>query len=79
MHVRLNGALSVRLGSSCTLDVGAGVTVGDVIELLVARHPTEEGLLRRAVPVVGGRIVPTDFPLTGREELALLMPQAGGS
>jgi len=74
MRILLFGMIAERAGSE-RLDVEAA-TLGELKHTLAQRI---EGLdkLRYAI-AVDRRIVKDDMPLTGKEEIALLPPFAGG-
>lgn len=73
--VRLNGVLAERLGARRRLVLPAGATVED----LVAALRTEAGLgdVQLAV-AVGGAIVAGSRLLATGDEVAVLVPAAGG-
>lgn len=79
IHVRLNGALraEARL-DRLTLELPPGATVADVLTELSGRMPPAAPLLARAVAVVAGTHVPGERALAEGDEVALLMPIAGG-
>lgn len=80
VRIRLNGALVSRLGRDrLALELPAGATVGDLVRTIGAESPEAVSLIERAVAVIGGRHVPLAQPLADGDEVALLLPIAGGS
>jgi molybdopterin converting factor small subunit len=79
VRVRMGSGLS-RLAAAprLTLDLPEGATVADVYARLGAAEPDLAPALRSALPVVAGEHVPRDRALTHRQEVALLLPVAGG-
>ena len=79
VRVRLFGALSERAGAGeDVLDVGAGATAGEVIEVIRDRHPGTAPLLGQISLAVNLEVVTADHPLADDDEVALLPPVAGG-
>lgn len=77
--VRVNGSLVEALGASrTTLQLPPTATVSDLVTALADRHPAAGDLLARAVVVMGGKHVERSAMLDDRQEIALLMPIAGG-
>lgn len=73
--VRLNGALAERLGARRRIGLPAGATVDDLVAALLA----EAGLAPVPLAVaVGGAIAPGARPLAPGDEIAVLVPAAGG-
>ena len=79
IRVRLGAGLS-RLSKAplLTVDLPDGATVDDLYACLRDTDPGLAPALRAALPVVSGRHVPRDQPLTDREQVALLLPVSGG-
>lgn len=78
--VRLNGELTRLAGRSrLTVRLPEGSTVEDVLTKLGDENPPMISSLQRAVPVISGRHANRELPLTDGQELALLMPVAGGA
>jgi len=79
ISVRLNGEL-VRLAGRARMNIqlADSATVADLIDSLSKQEPTLADHLARAVPVVGGRHATSDQALADGQEVALLMPVAGG-
>lgn len=79
VHVRVNGSLAEALGSSRhTIQVPQGATVSDLLDAFSAQHPGAADLISRAVAVAGGKHVAPATKLAENQEMALLMPIAGG-
>lgn len=75
----------MRLGAGLVLGSGAarlsislsdGATVADLVDNLRAQYPV--ALLDTAIAVVGGEHVSNSAPLSDGQEIALLLPIAGG-
>jgi molybdopterin converting factor small subunit len=79
VRVRLGAGLA-RLAAAplLTLDLRDGATVADLYARLADAEPDLEGALRSALPVVAGAHVTPTTPLADRQEVALLLPVAGG-
>ena len=79
ISVRLGHGLAQQVGSSrlqVALDEGA--TVADLKGRLRAAHPSLSQQLEACVAIVAGSHVEPDEPLSGDQEVALLMPISGG-
>lgn len=61
-----------------TCDLPAGATVDELYASIGARHPELSPVLRSALAVIGGSQVERDRPLCHGDEVALLLPVAGG-
>jgi molybdopterin converting factor small subunit len=77
----------IRLGSGLaplapapmlTLELPDGATVGELYDSLGARHPELAPALRSALAVLGGSQLERGRPLRHGDEVALLLPVAGG-
>lgn len=78
--VRVNGPLAQRIGRSLLqVEMPANATIADLVEKLQAEYPQAQRQLSIAVPVVCGRPRSAQMSLHEEEELALLMPIAGGA
>ena len=78
--VRLSAALAQISGTPrLQVTVSDGATVADVIEALTALHPGLASRLQRAVPMVGGRHAAPEDQVNDGEEVAFLLPVAGGA
>lgn len=81
MQVRVRfGAGLARLAGVplLTLEVPDGMTVGGLFAYLGETHAGVAPALRSALPVVAGSHVERERPLEPGEEVALLIPVAGG-
>ncbi|MFW6098052.1 MAG: MoaD/ThiS family protein [Chloroflexota bacterium] len=79
ISVRVNGSLVEMLGASrLTLQLPQQATVADLVQELSRRHPQTTDLLARAVAVAGGKHIEPSTVLTDNQEVALLLPIAGG-
>ncbi len=56
--------------------LASGATVDDLLEYLHAQYPASP--LSAAVPVIGGEHVPRSASLSDGQEVAFLLPIAGG-
>jgi len=80
VRVRLSGELARAAGSArAELDVPEGATVADLLAGLAARHPELAPALQRALPMVRGDHAGRERALAAGDEVALLLPAAGGS
>lgn len=81
MHVRVRfgTALGRLVGvSRLTLEVPDGMTVDELFAHLGDAHAAVAPALPSALPVVAGRHVGRERPLSPGDEIALLTPVAGG-
>jgi molybdopterin converting factor small subunit len=80
VRVRLGGGLA-RLAAAPRLSVelGEGATVDDLCAVLAEREPRLAPGLAAALTVVGGEQAERSRPLAAGEEVAFLIPVAGGS
>ena len=62
-----------------SLDLADGATVADLLDRLAGAEPGVAPALPSALPVVGGSHVERDAPLRAGDEVALLIPVAGGA
>jgi molybdopterin converting factor small subunit len=77
--VRVNGALAEALGTSrLGVQLPSSATVGDLIAHLQRQYPQAAELFSRAAPVASGKHLDPTAGLTHQQEIALLMPIAGG-
>ncbi len=80
VHVRLSGELAQKVGlARLTVTLSDGSTVADLREQLQAQHPAATPQLALAVPVIAGQHVDWTARLPTDQEIALLLPIAGGS
>lgn len=79
ISVRVNGSLAEALGTSrLTVQLAQGATLASLVADLGERYPQSKGNLARAVPMVGGKHADRSHVLSDDQEIALLMPIAGG-
>lgn len=80
--------IAVRLSAGLARDAGRprhvvtvaeGATVSDAVAALTEQFPILESRLARAVTIVGGRQVSASALLHEGQELAFLLPVAGGT
>jgi molybdopterin converting factor small subunit len=79
VRIRLGSGIA-RLAPSpmLTLELPEGATVAELYDSLGASHPELAPALRSTLAVVGGSQVERRRPLRHGEEVALLLPVAGG-
>lgn len=79
VSVRLSTALAQEIGAPrLTVTVGEGATVADLLRQLRADHP-QAARLAIVLPVMAGQYVGPEAVLRADQEVALLLPVAGGS
>lgn len=79
IHVRVNGPLSRSLGRArLQAELNEGATIADLIAHLRTQYPEIADALRYAVPVLSGNHCTATTVLAEGQEVALLMPVAGG-
>jgi molybdopterin synthase sulfur carrier subunit len=79
IDVRLGSGLSRLAGAArLEVEVSEGATVGDVLHRVAMDRPSLGGGLTSALTVVRGTQVGGDRVLHEGEEVAVLMPVAGG-
>ena len=80
VSVRLSAALAQITGlPRVQVTVSEPATVANVIHALLEQYPALAPRLKHAVPIVGGNHASPDDPLVAGQEVAFLMPVAGGS
>jgi molybdopterin converting factor small subunit len=62
-----------------SIDLAEGASVDDLLAALGAQQPSLEPALPSVLPVVGGTHVERDERLQAGDEVALLIPVAGGA
>lgn len=76
--VRLSAGLAQECGASrLVVLVAEGATVADLLARLRETYPTAERLAH-ALPIVAGQYVSLSQRLAANQEVALLLPVAGG-
>ena len=79
VRVRLSAGLIPSGGNSrLSVSLGENATVADLLEYLRGEYPALASKINTALPMVAGRAVTPAHPLTEAEEVALLLPTAGG-
>jgi molybdopterin converting factor small subunit len=80
IHVRLGSGLATAAGTRrLSVEVPADATVDDLLDRIRANEPGIAEALDSALPVVDGTHVSGARPLAEDDEVALLIPVAGGS
>ncbi len=80
VHLRLAPGLAQQVGHArFALTLAEGATVADAVRQLQADHPQAGALLDSVIPVIAGRLASRATALSAGQELALLLPVAGGS
>ena len=79
VRVRLGAGLS-RFADApvLSIDLAEGASVDDLLETLGTEQPALAPALRSALPVVAGTHVEREQRLSAGDEVALLIPVAGG-
>jgi MoaE-MoaD fusion protein len=79
VRVRLGAGLS-RFADAplLSVDLAEGANVEDLLAAVAEEQPALAPALRSALPVVGGAHVERAQPLRAGDEVALLIPVAGG-
>ena len=79
IHTRFSGELASSIGKHrFTLSLPHGATVGDLLDLLCQEYPDSTSKLQATVQIVTGRHVTLSEKLTDGQEVAFLLPIAGG-
>ena len=79
VNVRVNGVIAQKMGvARLSLALPGSATMQDLREMLQLKHPELSSELGRAVTVVGGTHQPATAVLVDGQEVALLLPIAGG-
>lgn len=77
--VRLSGELATQAGRPrFSVPLADGATVADLTDLLRREYVAFSPLLDTAVPIIAGRHVTQSEPLQEGQEVAFLLPIAGG-
>ena len=77
--VRLSAALAQAGGQTrLSLTLAEGATVNDAIQSIAQQFPALESKLPLVIPFVAGQQVGRSTQLQPKQELALLLPAAGG-
>ena len=79
VSVRVNGVIAQKMGiARLSVSLPGPATMQDLLETLQLQHPGLRAELGRAVTVVGGTHQPATAVLVDGQEVALLLPIAGG-
>jgi molybdopterin converting factor small subunit len=80
VRVRLSAGLAPTNGNSRLLiTLAENATIADLLDHLCIQHPELALKISMAIPMIAGRhAIPADH-LTDAQEVALLLPAAGGS
>lgn len=79
VNVRLSSGLAQVTGNArLTLSLPDGATIADLLDVLSQQYPLLTDRLNVALPVIAGQHVTQAKLLTAGEEVALLLPVAGG-
>lgn len=79
VKIRLSGELATLAGRHrFSMAVADGATVGDLLDMLRQEYPELLPRLDIAVPIITGRHVTQAEPLADGQEVAFLLPIAGG-
>jgi molybdopterin converting factor small subunit len=77
--VRLSAGLAQATGSTrLVVTITEGATVADLLDHLRTTYPALGSQLETAVPTISGRHASATDVLTAGQEVALLLPIAGG-
>ena len=76
---RLSGELVQQMGRArLPVSLPDGATVAVLMQQLRDTYPQSARTLQAAVPIIAGRHVSTEQVLEGGQEVAILLPIAGG-
>lgn len=81
IFIRLNGSLAQSIGTphlQLTLPQN-DPTIEDMLQMLTDMYPQAEQQFQQAIPVINGLHQAKSKSLVAHQEVALLMPMAGGS
>jgi molybdopterin converting factor small subunit len=80
VRVRLGAGLAHLAASPrVVIELKEEATIADLFAYLKAEYPALAEKLDTAVPMISGRAAPPAQPLAAGQEVALLLPVAGGS
>ncbi len=80
VQVRLGAGLAQRVGAPrLSVTLADGATVADLLDHLQTRQPEIAPQLQAALPVLGGHPVERSTLLAAGQEVALVLPVAGGA
>ena len=79
VNVRLSGDLARRVGNArIRVTLVENATVSDLVAHLRQQYPAAEARIDLAVPIIAGQHVSPSAKLAAGQEVALLLPVAGG-
>jgi molybdopterin converting factor small subunit len=79
VSVRLSSILAQQAGSSIVqVELAEEATIANLLEVLSAQNPALSQPLQTTVAIIAGRHVDRAQPLKAGQEVALLIPIAGG-
>ena len=79
INVRLSSQIADTLGTNrVSVTVDEASTVSDVKEEIKKKHPDTEDQLDGTLPVISGKMVNSDQQISQGENIAFLIPAAGG-
>jgi molybdopterin converting factor small subunit len=79
VRVRLGAGLAPTVGNSrLSVSLSENATVADLLDYLRVEYPALVSKINTALPLVSGRPVTLSHCLTETQEVALLLPAAGG-
>lgn len=79
IRVRLSAGLTPLVGNSrLSVSLSENATVTDLLDYLRAEYPALASKINSALPMISGRPVAPAHRLTEAQEVALLLPAAGG-
>lgn len=79
VNVRLSAGLAHSLGNPrLSVSLSDDATVADLLAHLRRQHPDLQSRLDIAIPMIAGRHVSPTQNLSSGQEVALLLPAAGG-
>ncbi len=80
IQVRLSAGLAPTTGvSRLQVDLTENATIADLLDHLRAEYPALASKMTIAIPMIAGKHAAPAAPLTEGQEVALLLPAAGGS
>lgn len=80
VRVRLSAGLTPTTGNTrLVVSLAKNATIADLISQLQAEYPALTAKMAAAIPMVAGKHAALTDPLSEAQEVALLLPAAGGS
>ncbi|MEM7348226.1 MAG: MoaD/ThiS family protein [Chloroflexota bacterium] len=79
INVRLNGALAQQIETTrLRVQLADSATVADLLDHLRHQYPNAASMINQTVPFVAGKHLSATTQLTPNQDIALLLPVAGG-